>query len=115
LLGREEQGGLLPSNVTESLIEFEELIVWKVIQGTDKKVEVPEPQTGVDEAFDTANENINNIKAELNDYLKQVQKQFKEFRRIQYSHAKQRYEIEIPEEYVRGNQKPKEYEFVSQR
>ena len=56
----------MPSNVTESLIEFEELIVWKVIQGTDKKVEVPEPQTGVDEAFDTANQVINDIKGELN-------------------------------------------------
>ena len=32
-----------------------------------------------------------------------------------FSHAKFRYELEIPERYVKGNKKPKEYEFTSQR
>jgi DNA mismatch repair protein MSH6 len=36
-------------------------------------------------------------------------------RRISFSHAKTRYEIEIPEEHVKGNKKPKEFEFSSQK
>ena len=39
---------------------------------------------------------------------------FKE-RRIVYSHAKDRYSIEIPEEHVKGNKKPKDFEFSSSR
>mmetsp|Transcript_30336 Transcript_30336/g.40311 ORF Transcript_30336/g.40311 Transcript_30336/m.40311 type:complete len:93 (+) Transcript_30336:42-320(+) len=36
-------------------------------------------------------------------------------RRICFSHAKNRYEIEIPEEHVKGNKKPKEFELTSTR
>lgn len=36
-------------------------------------------------------------------------------RRIDYSHAKFRYELEIPSEHVRGNKKPKNFEFTSQK
>ena len=32
-----------------------------------------------------------------------------------YSHAKFRYELEIPERYVKGNKKPADFEYTSQR
>ena len=34
---------------------------------------------------------------------------------MQWSHAKYRYEVEVPEELVAGNRKPEEFEFTSQR
>lgn len=36
-------------------------------------------------------------------------------RRLNYSHAKARYELEVPEELVRGNKKPREFELTSTR
>lgn len=39
----ETEGGLLPANIKEALVEFEKLIVWKVVQGQEKKIEIPEP------------------------------------------------------------------------
>ena len=36
-------------------------------------------------------------------------------RRICFSHAKCRYEIEIPKEHVKGTKKPKDFEFTSAR
>ena len=44
----------------------------------------------------------------------EIVERFKD-RRIRFSHAKNRYEIEIPQEHVKGNKKPKEFELVSQR
>ena len=40
---------------------------------------------------------------------------FRNDRQIQFSHAKFRYEVEIPADYVKGNKKPKEFEITSQR
>jgi DNA mismatch repair protein MSH6 len=57
---------------------------------------------------------VDQVKAELDEYLEQVKSKFKE-RRIVYSHAKDRYSIEIPEDHVKGNKKPKEFEFSSAR
>ena len=105
----------MPSTIRESLKEFEQQIIWKSIQGANGRVEVPEPQTGIDSTFDAANDRCNNIKAELNSYLEKIKKQFQEYRRITFSHAKNRYEIEIPEEYVKGNLKPEEFELQSAR
>ena len=50
----------------------------------------------------------------MDEYLKEIVKRFKD-RRICFSHTKNRYEIEIPQEHVKGNKKPKEFELVSQR
>lgn len=49
---------------------------------------------------------------ELNDYLEEIKKQFKD-KRIVYSHAKYKYELEIPEELVKGNKRPEGFEFTS--
>lgn len=48
------------------------------------------------------------------EYLKEIQSRFKE-RRIVFCHAKNRYEVEIPEEHVKGTKKPKDLEFSSAR
>ena len=36
-------------------------------------------------------------------------------KKINYSHAKYRYELEIPSEVVKGNKKPKDFEYTSER
>ena len=87
--------------------------MWKRVAG-DSKLEVPEPQEGIDEDFDRANQDVTDIKIQLEQYLDKIRNQFKE-RRIQFSHAKNRYEIEIPDELVKGGKKPKDFELVSTR
>jgi len=43
--------------------------VWKTVEGSgDNRIEVPEPRTGVDEEFDSANEAVNQIKDELEEF-----------------------------------------------
>lgn len=54
------------------------------------------------------------MKEELDDYLHEIINRFKE-RRISFSHAKMRYEVEIPEEHVKGNKKPRDFEMTSTR
>ena len=46
----EMEGGLFPSRIEESIREFDQLIQWKRVPGTDK--DIPEPQPGIDEAYD---------------------------------------------------------------
>ena len=48
-------------------------------------------------------------------YLDSIKTNFGGNRHIQYSHAKYRYEIEMPIALVSGNKKPKEFEFTSQK
>ena len=57
---------------------------------------------------------MNKIKLEMAEYLQSIVKLFKD-RRINFSHSKNRYELEIPEEHVKGNEKPKDFELVSTR
>ena len=47
--------------------------------------------------------------------MAKTRQKFKDSRRINWSHAKYRYELEIPQEYVEGMKKPQEFEFTSQR
>ena len=88
------------------------MIVWKKTQGGEE--EIPEPQTGLDESFDRANHVIDQIKLRLDEVLQQVRQQFKD-KRVAWSHAKYRYELEIPEALVGGKLKPEHFEFTSQR
>ncbi len=48
------EGGLLPSGLNSAVEDLEKFIVWKRLAG-DSKLEVPEPQEGIDEDFDRAN------------------------------------------------------------
>ena len=57
---------------------------------------------------------MDSVKEELDRYLDEIRSKYKE-RRIVFSHAKDRYSVEIPEEHVKGNKKPKEFEFSSAR
>lgn len=45
------------------------MIVWKTVEGpSDNRIEVPEPREGVDQQFDEANEAVNKIKRELDEF-----------------------------------------------
>ncbi len=69
------------------------MVVWK----TCNEGEIPEPQTGIDEKFDKANNLVTKIKEKLDIYLEEIRTEFKdEKKQINWSHAKYRYEIEIP-------------------
>ena len=92
------------------------MIVWKLMpsEKTGKKEEIPEPQSGIDSDFDEANAIVNEMKDQFKEILITFQKRFSD-RRISFSHAKGRFEIEIPEEHVKGNKKPNDLELVSTR
>lgn len=87
--------------------------MWKKVPGTE--AEIPEPQYGLDENFDRANEAVNVVKEQLSDYLAQVRAQFKCNSQINFSHAKFRYELEIPTELVKGSRRPDDFELTSQK
>jgi DNA mismatch repair protein MSH6 len=104
----DDDRGLFP-DLSEELVEFESMITWVA---TDKGNNIPQPKQGLDEIFDAASEQVKDIKANLYDYLLQVRRQFKD-ENIKFSHAKYRYELEIPEDLVKGDKKPQNYEFTS--
>jgi len=52
------------------------------------------------------------IKAALEDFLEEMRSRFK-CRKIAFSHAKFRFELEIPADIVKGNKKPADFEFTS--
>ena len=113
----EHPDGLFPSEYIEALEEFENLIVWKRIPGSDD--EIPEPQKGLDTEFDGANQDIINAKAKLEVYLEQIRGKFKnltkkERERIRFEHIKQRYLIEVPIS-IANTQKPAELELSSEK
>ena len=87
------------------------MISWKKV-GEER---IPEPVKGLDEAFDSANAKVNQIKQQLEEYLRSIRRKFGNEKGITYSHSKYRYEIEVPTELVSGNKKPPEFEFTSQR
>ena len=58
---------------------------------------------------------MDDIKVRLEAVLLKTRQRFKDSRRINWSHAKYRYELEIPQEYVDGKKKPEDFEFTSQR
>lgn len=66
----------------------------------------------MNEEFDSANEAVDIVKEEFDVYLKKVREMFKD-KRINFSHAKYRYELEIPEDLVKGGKKPTNFEFTS--
>ena len=109
-----EEGGMIPSGMRKVIDEFESMIVWKKTQGGGADEEIPEPQMGLDEEFDKANQAVDAVKDKLEGYLQQQRQKFKD-RRINYSHAKYRYELEMPMDLVSGKLKPENFEFTSQK
>ena len=51
----------------------------------------------------------------MNDQLESIRERFQEHKKINWSHAKYRYEVEIPHELVEGKKKPNDFEFTSQK
>ena len=108
--------GLFPKGYKDEIQRFNKLIVWKqVATATGKPQEIPEPVPGIDASFDAANQGVVEIKQELDAYLIEIRRRFDRDRRINFSHAKFRYEIEMPTEHVQGKKKPEDFEFTSQR
>lgn len=69
ITSRAETGnGLFPEGIKVAIAEFDQLIKWKKAAGSST-AEIPEPQVGIDENFDNANDQVNEIKAELDAYL----------------------------------------------
>ena len=99
---------MIPSNLETYIVELESMVVWKPCN----EGEIPEPQPGLDESFDKANNLVTKIKAKLDCYLGEVRDSFND-ERINWSHAKYRYELEIPIEIVEGDKKPEHFEFTS--
>ena len=61
-----------------------------------------------------ANNHVNQIKTKLDKYLDEIRAQFGDDKQqITWSHAKYRYELEIPSVLLEGNQKPENFEFTS--
>ena len=69
---------------------------------------------GLDDNFDEANITVTKIKNKLDMYLDHIRELLNN-KKINFSHAKYRYELEVPEDLVKGNKKPKDFEFTSQR
>lgn len=67
LLSFDDEGGLLPLDYKVELEKFDKLIVWKKAEGAD--VEIPEPQRGLDQNFDQANDGVNQVKQQLEEYI----------------------------------------------
>lgn len=101
--------GLFP-DISEEIKEFEAMIEWK----TEGEKQIPQPTQGLDSEFDHAIQAVEAVKEKLYDYLVTVQLRFEDTS-IKYSHAKYRYELEIPEKLVKGSNKPDDYEFTSSR
>ena len=58
---------------------------------------------------------MSQIKKKIDEYLIHIQAVVMRDNRIEYSHAKYRYELEVPCELVAGNKKPRDFELTSQR
>ena len=58
---------MFPQNLIREIDQFDRLIIWKKVNGSD--VEIPEPQRGLDETFDLANEKVSQLKLMLDKYL----------------------------------------------
>ena len=53
------------------------------------------------------------MQSQLERYLDRIRTLYNDDERIQFSHAKHEYQIEIPIEYVEGSRKPPEFDFTS--
>jgi len=95
--------------IRKLLKEVADFVVWE-----GAKQEIPVPRPGADPDYDGIKEEIKGIEDEFTAYLKQIQQQLGN-KTICYTHTKHRYEIEVPEELVKGSKKPKEFEFSSKK
>ncbi|CAD8206909.1 unnamed protein product [Paramecium octaurelia] len=74
----------------------------------------PQPVKGVSPEYDQALDKLNEITDSLQDELEKWKKKLK-CPEIVYTHARMKYQLEIPEKCLEGNQKPKELIITSKR
>jgi DNA mismatch repair protein MSH6 len=86
--------------------EFYNRVIWK--DG------VPEPVPGAYPQFDYSKTEVEIAQKDLQDYLNS-QRERLGCKNINFAHAKQRYELEIPKHVVEGKKKPSDYELTSAR
>lgn len=67
LLTFDSDDGLVPSGIEQAVDELDKYIVWKRA-ANDAKIEIAEPQKGIDEQYDYANEQVNKIKTRLDQF-----------------------------------------------
>lgn len=67
LLTFDSDDGLVPSGIEQAVDELDKYIVWKRA-ANDAKIEIAEPQQGIDEQYDYANEQVNKIKTRLDQF-----------------------------------------------
>ena len=84
-------GDLFPDYIP-ILDEFAEMITWKNAGGH----KVPEPKLGLDPEFDACNDQVEQAKTDLDEYLEDVKKILSKEAKYNYSSKKFRYEIELP-------------------
>lgn len=72
------------------------------------------PVVGADEKMDEVLNEISDIKKRLHEHLLTHRKGFKN-NEINYTHTKQRFELEIPENLIEGSKRPKDFVIVSKR
>ena len=90
------------------------MITWSTCYGSEK---MPEPVEGIDPNYDSSKKYCLEIHQQLSSYLTKVKTQFDRSgtNDIKYVHAKEKYELEVPEELVKGSKKPKEWELTSNK
>lgn len=86
---------------------FERQILWK-----DGK---PEPMPGICLEYEKAREPVLGILERLEAYLEEQRARFMNHPDVNYTHAKMRFEIEVPKHLVDGKNKPTEYDLTSAR
>ncbi|EAR96989.1 MutS domain III protein (macronuclear) [Tetrahymena thermophila SB210] len=101
---KSKSSGLLPP-ASKYIQEFQNYIVWQGPKGQEK----PLPKKGLVNSYDLATEAVQNVEKKLQNYLVQIQQQMKD-KTIKYG---LRYELEINEDLVKGNKKPKNFDFTS--
>ena len=74
LLAPDSDGGLYPTDLEGSLADLESMLVWKKTPSGED--EIPEPQPGLDETFDRANNRVLRIKQKLDHLLGKIRTQF---------------------------------------
>jgi len=83
-------------------------------QGKEKSI--PVPCRGIDDQYDAAEERVREVRDELNSCLDRIRARFgNKGKNIAFCHSKFRYEVEVPEELVKGNNKPADFEYTSAR
>jgi DNA mismatch repair protein MSH6 len=100
-----DKGGLLKDDLKREITDIECNILWTGEQGN-----IPVPKTGINREYDAVKEHIKAVQTELDEYLI-LQKQALKCHSLEYAHAKNRYEISVPEKI----NVPKEYSFSSCR